>query len=359
MRLHHSRLRLRASRASGLVVLLTLAGLTVAQGGISGAAFSGSSGNATDQWEATSLQPASGLSVAQVCTNDPVPVLHGSSSTTSGSGALTLTKPVGTVAGDLLLASVAVAGSPPESSLVAPAGWTKIVGTVHTGGVTTATYYHVTASGTSVTYTWTLPGGQAVGGLLAYGGVHPKHPIDAYAAEVNEGGDKLIEAPSLTTTTTNVRLVAFFSQINTSVWSPPAGMTEAYEVASTTGGGPSSDLSEESAAEARPTAGATGSRIATSSSGGKGVGQIIALRPSATPSAALSWTASPSTSTTGYRGRRFAAGVLEREGSVAGRTTTTATDGPLVNGTAYSFEIAATLGNWVSPATTATLTPDC
>ena len=353
------RARLRARRRSGLVVLAVLAGLTAAQGSVSGAAFYSATGNAGDSWVATSLQPPSGLTVTQVCTNDPVPVLHGSSTATSGTGALALTEPGGTVAGDLMLATVAIAGSPPESSLVAPAGWTKVGGGVHTGGATTATYYRWATSSAAATHPWTLPSSQAVGGILAYGGVHPKHPIDGYASSTSDGGDKLITSTSLTTTTTNVRLVAFFSQINTSTWTPPPGMSEVYDIATTSGAGPSGDLSQESAAEARPVAGATGTRTATSTTGGKGTGQLIALRPSATPSAALSWSASPSTITTGYRERRSVAGVLQRETAVAGRTTTTTSDGPLVNGTAYRFDVAATLQSWVSPATTGTLTPDC
>jgi len=353
--------RLAGRRRAGVAVLAVLAGLTAAQGSVSGAAFYDATGNAGDSWVATSLEPASALTVTQVCTDDPVPVLHGSSTATTSatSTSLTLSTPAGTATGDLLLASVAVAGSPPEASVVAPAGWTKVLGFVHSGGATTATYYRWVTAGTPGTSSWTFPSAQAVGGVLAWSGVHPKHPVQATSVAPSEGGDKLIDAPSVTTTSTNVRLVGFFTQINASTWTPPAGMTEVYDITTTTGGGPSADLSQQSASEARTAAGATGMRTAMSTSAGKGIGQLVALRPSATPSAALSWTASPSTVTAGYRGRRYAEDVLEREGSVTGRTTTTATDGPLVNGTTYRFEIAAQLRSWLSPAISGTLTPDC
>ncbi len=75
----------------------------------------------------------------------------------------------------------------------------------------------------------------------------------------------------------------------------------------------------------------------------------------ATPSAELSWTATPDTWADGYS--------LSRDGgppqAIAGRTTTTATDGPLVNGTAYTWQLSATAGPWTSSRVGVTLTPHC
>jgi hypothetical protein len=70
------------------------------------------------------------------------------------------------------------------------------------------------------------------------------------------------------------------------------------------------------------------------------------------PQVALSWTASPTASVTGYEILRSAGGGYSEVASVSGRTTTSYTDRSVLGlGSTYSYEIVA-----VGPSGTATST---
>jgi len=330
---------------AAVLVLVTLARLEV-----SGAAFTATTADSGNDWAATSLQPASDLSAAQVCTNDPVPALRASSTSSAvADGLITISRPAGVVAGDVMLAALGSAGTPDLATIVPPSGWTLL--DAASSSITQAVYLHRATASEPADYTWTYPTPGVVGGIVAYSGVHPKFPVNAHASLVNPN-QNLVSAPSVTTTTTNTRLVGFFALGSPGSWTPPSGTVEHWDIRD-------GSMSQASASEPLTEAGSTGTRSATSSVGGRGVGTVVALAPSATPSASLTWTASPSTITTGYRLDRLVAGAVQATTTVTGRTTTTAADGPLVNDTAYTYSLRATLSSWRSPSTTTTLTPDC
>ena len=88
--------------------------------------------------------------------------------------------------------------------------------------------------------------------------------------------------------------------------------------------------------------------------------QTVALRRDpGTPSAALSWTPTSSSWASGYRLERSAGGAVQSTRTVTSAGTSSATEGPLVNGVTYTFRLWAYRGAWVSPDVTTTLTPSC
>ncbi len=90
------------------------------------------------------------------------------------------------------------------------------------------------------------------------------------------------------------------------------------------------------------------------------VAHTVALRPAlGPPSAALTWTAGPSTWATGYRLERSVGGRVQATATVTPIGTTSAADGTLVNGTTYAFRLWAYRGTRISTSVTATLTPSC
>jgi hypothetical protein len=78
-----------------------------------------------------------------------------------------------------------------------------------------------------------------------------------------------------------------------------------------------------------------------------------------TPTANLTWTASPSSWASGYQLERLVSGSLEATETVTPISATSTTDGLLVNGTPYSYRLWAYSGAWTSPAVTTGFTPSC
>jgi hypothetical protein len=104
------------------------------------------------------------------------------------------------------------------------------------------------------------------------------------------------------------------------------------------------------------------SRSATSTTAlsSEWIAQTLVLgRVQDTPSASLSWTASTSSWADGYVLDRLVGGTVQATQPVSGRATTSATQGPLANGTSYTFRLSTSRGTWRSTPVTATLTPVC
>jgi hypothetical protein len=107
--------------------------------------------------------------------------------------------------------------------------------------------------------------------------------------------------------------------------------------------------------------GVTASRSASDGSfSAEWVAQTVALKPiPGTPTASLTWTGTPSTWATGHRLDRIVTGAVQATKNVTPRQTTSTTDGPLVNGTAYTFSLRAYYRSWTSMPVTAGITPSC
>ncbi|MFN2488245.1 MAG: Ig-like domain-containing protein [Actinomycetota bacterium] len=186
---------------------------------------------------------------------------------------LVIPTPSGVVPGDVLIASVDIAGTP---TTTAPAGWTLIRTDTRGTRLRKLSYFHVAGASEPSSYRWTFNAARAAGGgIAAYSGVDTSDPIDASGGKANAASTS-ITAPSITTTVPDALLVGLFGMRGKRTVTPPTVMSERWDVASTTG---TPKVTSEAADEAQPSAGATGTRIATASNTGVNIGQLIALRP--------------------------------------------------------------------------------
>jgi len=194
---------------------------------------------------------------------------------------LTIAKPAGTLTADVMIASVSI--TPSTATITAPVGWTLIRQTTQGSATTSklATYYRVAGVGEPANFTWTFSGAAhsgAVGAITSYSGVDNVTPVDAEAGNGTASNTTHI-APTINTALANGMLVTVHEYASSGTWGPPGGMTEAADVASLAPNN-AAGISLEMNYEARPAAGATGTRTATAStSADSGATQSISLKP--------------------------------------------------------------------------------
>jgi RHS repeat-associated protein len=150
-----------------------------------------------------------------------------------GATSITVASPATAVVGDLLLATISVAagdGVAPGSSFVAPtvatpAGWTLIGSTMgSTNGPRLIAFRRFAATGDPASWTFTLAAsGRAVGSVVAYSGVNPTAPIDAFAVP---SGPPIV--PQVTTTGANRMVLTIVAPAGTPTITPDAGTTQRY-----------------------------------------------------------------------------------------------------------------------------------
>jgi hypothetical protein len=192
---------------------------------------------------------------------------------------MALARPAGTVAGNVLVATVATNAD----ATIVPSnpGWTVVRDDVISGAVRQAVYVRVVGSSDPTSYQWMTPEGsrRITGGMSAYAGVDTTRPVDASGATLN-AASTAVSAPSVTTTVANTMLVQLASVNAEGTLTAPAGMTEVWEAASpnTTAGNTRDVLSSASHA-VQAAAGPTGNRVATASLPGASIGVTLALRP--------------------------------------------------------------------------------
>ncbi len=211
---------------------------------------------------------------------------------------LVIPVPAGTLLDDVMIASIAVrpcsstSGGACTVNVTPPAGWTLVrivdqAGGGGTGGFGNRLYIYrrVAGSAEPASYTWVIGGAPvhagAVGGILSFSGVDTAIPLVAEAGQAT-GSSSNHTAPSIDTgALTETMLVSSHTTNSSGTWTPPAGMTEAVDVASL----PAPDdlgLSLEMNYEPRSAAGATGSRTATLANPptpDTGATHMLALRP--------------------------------------------------------------------------------
>lgn len=229
-----------------------------------------------EAFDANGNTSASSAVVSATVPSDPVGsgIAFRSSTTAANNAAATLTIGVPSVeVGDVLIGSVDFRGQP---TVTPPAGWTLIRQDNNGTVIRKATYYHgVTATPEPGSYTWrfsTKPA--AVGSILAYSGVSTSAPVMASSGQAN-AGSKSVTAPSVTTTGPAV-VVGLFGVNKGTALAPPADMVERTEIRSAAT--VRYPLTAE-AADLIPGVGATGPKVATSTTSGASIGQLVALNP--------------------------------------------------------------------------------
>ena len=197
----------------------------------------------------------------------------------SGTLSLTINKPVGTAAGDVMIASIAV--RPNTAAITVPAGWTPVrrIDNANANANSLAVYYKVAGASEPANYTWTFSTSTgSAGGIQTFSGVDTDSPIDVEGGQNTPSG--LTHAtPSVTTTVTNTMLVTSHAFSSSATWTPPGGMTEVFDVASETVPN-AAGISIEGNYVMQTATGATGTKTATASNDvDVGNTHILALKP--------------------------------------------------------------------------------
>jgi hypothetical protein len=204
-------------------------------------------------------------------------------------GPLTINKPAGTVANDVMVAAIAF--NHDSVVITPPAGWTLVRRVENTDAILgLEVHYRVAGASEPASYTWLATTGSAnfqyvVGGIQSFSGVDTVSPIDVDAGQCTPqptpcGSSSLTHAtPDVTTTVSDTMLVTAHTYESSNTWTPPAGMTEAYDQAALAT--PTTDgMSIEGNYQQQVAAGATGAKTATAAgTSDDGVTHILALKP--------------------------------------------------------------------------------
>jgi fibronectin type 3 domain-containing protein len=227
--------------------------------------------------------PGNLVSASATVANSPPPpgtaVTFRSASSAANAVATTLVlpKPAGVVAGDALLAVVDAQGAP---VVTPPAGWTLVRADTSTSVSPTlgqSVYVYIAGASEPASYTFTLATARgAAGGILAYDNVDNANPIDVHSGAAASAS--AVTAPAVTTTGPDRMIVGIFGIAPSRTVTPPAGMTERFQVSASTTAG--EKVTSEATDVAQPVAGSSGARTASFSGAvGRVIGQLVALRP--------------------------------------------------------------------------------
>jgi hypothetical protein len=182
---------------------------------------------------------------------------------------LALSKPIGTAAGDLLVAGVAITGT---AAITPPAGWTVVQQTTSGTAMRQVVYTKVATSTEPASYAWTFAKSSAAGAVLTYRGATS---VESSSGRANPPS-KNITASSTSAGLVGSIVIGVFGMANNPMVKPPAGMVEQVEVAQNGG---KAKVSIELADSIVRFAGSTGDRTATATQGGANVGQLLVIRP--------------------------------------------------------------------------------
>src|SRR5213078_335665 len=95
----------------------------------------------------------------------------------AGGPSLTISTPVGTTSGDVMIAHVVVRTA--GNTITAPPGWSLVLRLDTGSSISTVTYMKVAGSTEPASYVWSFStAGQASGGIASYIGVDTSNPVD-------------------------------------------------------------------------------------------------------------------------------------------------------------------------------------
>lgn len=197
-----------------------------------------------------------------------------------GGAGLTINKPAGTIAGDVMVASITV--TPSTIGITAPSGWTTVQNTLQTQDATShlTTYYKVATASEPASYAWSFSTSHsgAVGGIATFSGVDTTNPIVSSASLLEDGNSALNHTAQSITASSDDMLVTVHEYQSSGTWTPPGGMIEAvdkYSEAAPGANGVSLGMNYLLLGAAGP----TGDKIATASGNGdEGASHSLALR---------------------------------------------------------------------------------
>src|SRR6187200_2816128 len=210
--------------------------------------------------------------------------------TATGATSVSVTKPTGVQANDLLVAHVMVTGNVTAS--IAGSGWTAITSGTAANQATQASFYRIAGGSEPASYSFTWTGSQAAAATVtAYYGVLSSSPFDVFSAIASTNNTTSVTAGTLTTTANDDIVLAFFGSASNSTYTPPGGWNERGDIGTT-------GISGSVADEIKVTAGATGNVSATSTVSARVWGHQAAFKvDNVTPSVTMSDPGSPVTGT--------------------------------------------------------------
>ena len=194
-----------------------------------------------------------------------------------------LPAPLGTTTNDVMIAAIGY--QPNTLTITPPAGWTLVGSSTNAAATANslAVYQRIAGAAEPGAYQWTFSGGAltyAAGGIQTFSGVDTTVPIDVSNGAATASA--LTHAtPSVNTTGANTMIVTAHTFASSATWTPPAGMTEAYDRPIPVAAG-AAGQSIEGSFVAQAAAGATGTKTATASGNAdRGNTYILALRAAA------------------------------------------------------------------------------
>ncbi|WP_395805675.1 cell wall anchor protein [Archangium minus] len=249
-------------------------------------------------------------------------VTYRSSTTASGKSitSLSIAKPAGTAAGDVLLARI-INRNNVAAVATAPAGWTLLRSDQSASQIKAWVFYKVATASEPTSYAFTIDlASYMAGSISAFAGADRINPIDAHSGQKN-GLTASFNTPALSTASTNGLAVWFGSQIWTgsacpaSPIVPPSGFTEPFDtclVSSSTGLIFNAAYKDLGAAGLQPAFNGSSPYAETN------IAQVVALRPANAPFCTVGDTFSTTYTT---QGTVASTAVVEPSGLAASRLT--------------------------------------
>lgn len=195
-------------------------------------------------------------------------VIESTSSGSSATTSLTLTKPTGTVENDLLVAFIQLSRDSPVDT--PPAGWTK-----REGGGSYSTYhswYKVAGASEPANYTWSETGENAWYGIIfRVSGVDPVNPLNTSSYGEDTDYDTSFTVTGVTTSVDACLVFAAAWKSGRYMTAVSGGWTSDYLTPGTPGLGV--------AHKTQATAGATGNAVFTANSGDRSAYVMFAFQP--------------------------------------------------------------------------------
>lgn len=188
-----------------------------------------------------------------------------STSTGSGTGTMTVARPAGTTAGDLLVAEVYVVTTGGIPIMMAPAGWNS-AGSYTISGPKLYTYYKWATASEPASYTFAelcpfCVGSDAHGGgIFRISGANTTTPFDGSLVALGQLGVTQGVAPSRSTSVNDVLLLGMFAgEQDSGGATHPAGYTGRWIITAPSAPAPTGTKTITAASRVQVTAGVTGS----------------------------------------------------------------------------------------------------
>jgi cell division septation protein DedD len=218
------------------------------------------------------------IPTSQLCASSSI-AFRSSSSAHADSGSLVINKPAGTVANDVMVAAIAV--RPETATITAPSGWTLAgrLDNSNSNQNSLAIYYKVAGGSEPSSYTWSFSTSTgAAGGIMTFSNVNTTTPVNVKGGQYTANSTSH-STSSVTTAASNTMVVTFFAFSSAATWTPPGGMTEAFDDSSGTVPNAAGEAIEGDYAS-QAAAGATGSFTAIASNDADvGNAYTIVLQP--------------------------------------------------------------------------------